>query len=188
MSHIQCHCGAIIHDISDYYSDKAYFIPDTQWFEYLDTLSACGVPPAQFQGNEDEIWHAMTNLTRHCVRHIHQCSGCGRLYVADASGTYHCFKPEFEQTSKCVLTGKLRVGDEVKAAIQENVAAYWNKRTNHSSRLNSYHAALERSENPEPIPETTGTIMVYSDEHPQGADCTGEINRELHELWKKNRK
>ena len=56
---LKCNCGAVIHDNSDSNSDKAHFVPDMQWFEFLDTLSSCGVPPAQFQGNEDEIWHAM---------------------------------------------------------------------------------------------------------------------------------
>ncbi len=154
MSSIGCHCGARIYDISDYLGDKAHFIPDMQWFAYLDTLSSCGVPPAQFQGNEDEIWHAMVALTRHYVRHIHQCSECGRLYVADASGTYHCFKPEFEQISKSVLSGQFRADDEMKAVVRENAAAYWKERTDHLNRLTSYHAALERGENPEPPPGT----------------------------------
>ncbi len=183
MSSIGCHCGARIYDNSDYHTDKAYFIPDMQWFEYCDTLSSCGVPPAQFQGNEDEIWHAMAELTRHFVRNIHQCSVCGRLYVADASGEYHCFKPESDQTSKSVLSGPLHAEEEIKPTIQANTEAYWRKRSDHLDRLSNYHNAIERGENPEPPLGTAGKVTMYSKEHPQGIDCTEQVNKDIHELW-----
>lgn len=55
---LKCNCGAVIHDNLDSNSDKAHFVPDMQWFEFLDTLSSCGVLPAQFQGkSRTNSWH-----------------------------------------------------------------------------------------------------------------------------------
>ena len=141
MSSIKCICGNRIYDNSDQLSYKARFVPDMEWFELLDTLSSSALAPPQFQGNEDELWHALTSLSaRFFRREAFQCNECGRLWVQANSGSFNCFRPESEFVSKDVLSGNARSPDEFKAQIQRDCVAYWGRRIEHHAE--SAHSKL----------------------------------------------
>lgn len=76
---IQCACGEIIVDQTDYLSYKAYIIGDKDYFDFLDAI-------------DDAIESTDTDKGALCVkvrnaeqsRMAWECNSCGRLYFDDA--------------------------------------------------------------------------------------------------------
>jgi hypothetical protein len=76
---LNCRCGELIHDITDYQENKAHFIPDQSWESMHESIA---------DGNSS--WNAASKVRRV----MYQCHNCSRLYVQDQSGNFISFAPE----------------------------------------------------------------------------------------------
>lgn len=78
---IQCACGQIIPDQTDYLPYKGYVIGDKDWFDLWNLIEDIIEGKTTLKTNDEKI---MAVLRADPSRLAYECSGCGRLYLDDA--------------------------------------------------------------------------------------------------------
>jgi len=102
MSWLPCRCGYIFHDNTDFLSFKAHFRADQDTDDFFCQVE--DILKNQKLSAEDKAHEILCVADFHYTNRIlYQCPECGRLFVEDNDGHYHCFMPEPEETNHRLL-------------------------------------------------------------------------------------
>ncbi|AZA98511.1 hypothetical protein EG359_02325 [Chryseobacterium joostei] len=93
MSKIQCNCGQIIPDQSDFIKHKAHFVADQDYFDLLDEI-------------ENREWNDLATRASKYFSEIFQCNSCNSLIVFKDKKRFD-FAPLDKDKSSGILTSYL---------------------------------------------------------------------------------
>ena len=113
---IQCECGNVISDSTDYLPYKAHFVADQDWFELLENIDKRvsnlveAVRLLQDEKAASEIAMRAIMAIRgdigKATRLVYQCPNCGRLLVDDVQYHSQIFVPQDESVPKNLFRSK----------------------------------------------------------------------------------
>ena len=103
---INCECGAMIIDQTDFLPNKAYFIPDQKWFQLLDAMDDAIELSGKSARAKEAACMKMRVLIGGLSKHAWQCSSCGALYLESRNGELQHFKPADDSVSRSILSHK----------------------------------------------------------------------------------
>jgi len=87
----KCKCNHLIVDQTDFLPHKGYFIPDKEWFNFLDSIDEAVEKPGSSSENESELMK-LREMAGRISKIAYQCTNCGRLYLSDSNGELIDFK------------------------------------------------------------------------------------------------
>lgn len=96
MSHINCRCGNILHDITDGIRYKGFIISDREQFDLYDFADEM----IESDDPDRELLAMTFRSNIGCgdsyirMKEIFQCPQCGRVLIETAPGEYAVFTPE----------------------------------------------------------------------------------------------
>lgn len=95
---INCNCGHIIIDNTDYLRHKGYVISDTQWFDFWDAIDHA----IEKTGNspKEKERACMQLRKKNVFKPFWECTNCGKLYVDDKAGNLRAYSPENKTYNK----------------------------------------------------------------------------------------
>ena len=97
-----CYCDYRMHDSTDNVPFKAYVQADedlTRFWEAVDTA----LEAVARGGDRKSAWHQFAKEMIPMRRTMYQCPACGRIYLEDGKGDFHCFVPESGDVPKGLL-------------------------------------------------------------------------------------
>jgi len=97
---IECHCGALIVDQTDDLPQKAYVIPDQEWFGVLEAISAAVERSGPAAEDKSAASRAARAVLWRVARSAWQCRECGRLYMDDEKSILREFLPAEEDVPR----------------------------------------------------------------------------------------
>ena len=113
---IQCECGNVISDSTDYLPHKAHFVADQDWFDLLENIYervSNLVEAVRLLQDEkavsENVMRAIMVIRGDigkATRLIYQCTHCGRLFVDDIQYHSQIFVPQNEAVPKNLLSSK----------------------------------------------------------------------------------
>jgi hypothetical protein len=97
---IECTCGHLIVDTSDYLPHKGHLYPDKLWYPLWDKIDDA----IKNGGSSLKEFESACMKLRHFdkSRHTWQCLECGNLYIDDENGKLNCYIP-VDNASKTIL-------------------------------------------------------------------------------------
>jgi len=78
---INCGCGGVIVDQTDYLPNKGYIIADQDWFDFLDAIDKAVEQSGENEKTKECLCSKISSLAINLTKLIYQCPTCGRLYV-----------------------------------------------------------------------------------------------------------
>lgn len=86
---IKCRCGELIPDTTDHLPNKAYFIGDMDYFDFLDKIDEA------IESNDENREHLCMNVRQALPSRLAwECNSCGRLYLDDEHGNLVEYLPQ----------------------------------------------------------------------------------------------
>ncbi|PCI93479.1 MAG: hypothetical protein COB15_16310 [Flavobacteriales bacterium] len=81
---INCTCGNIIVDQTDYLKNKGYLISDTQWFDFWNDIDNAIEKSGESKKEKEEACMQLRN--QNIFKTLWECTSCGKLYIDDKNG------------------------------------------------------------------------------------------------------
>lgn len=81
---INCTCGNIIVDQTDYLKNKGYLISDTQWFDFWNDIDNAIEKSGESKKEKEEACMQLRN--QNIFKNLWECTSCGKLYIDDKNG------------------------------------------------------------------------------------------------------
>ncbi len=89
---IQCKCGNIIHDDTDFMNDKGYFRSDQDEDDYFTKID--NIIYDESIDYTEITAHIQADLDNHYSRVMYVCKQCGRLFLSNHHGSMNVYVPE----------------------------------------------------------------------------------------------
>jgi hypothetical protein len=104
---IDCHCGAIIIDQTDYLPHKGHLIPDQEWFAIYDAIDEKVIAPlVGGRLDKETAYRRACFFISNSARLMYQCRECGRLYIDDGQAKLQCYLPADGGTAREILRSR----------------------------------------------------------------------------------
>lgn len=112
---VECPCGHLISDSTDYIPYKATLIADQDRFDMLDEIAAAAQRACETTGTgdptrlNDAIFRAVASMLRAHERAAYACSQCGRVLIqkrGEDNYEYESLSPDAGTDSRAILRSK----------------------------------------------------------------------------------
>ena len=103
---LECECGKLIVDQTDFLSFKGYLISDQDYFGYLEAIDEVIEKTGSTKNDKEKACMAVRSLNGQLFKITYQCSDCGSIYISDSDGNFHQYMPKNSLTSKKILQSK----------------------------------------------------------------------------------
>jgi hypothetical protein len=89
---INCACGNVIVDNTDFLKDKGHLISDTQWFDFWESIDdAVEKSGESAKEKEDAVMHLRQEEPSQLMW---ECQQCGKLFFNSKNGDLIIFSPD----------------------------------------------------------------------------------------------
>lgn len=100
---LDCECGKLIVDQTDFLSFKGYVISDQDYSSYLEAIDEAIEKSGPSKNEKEKACMAVRCLAIKYFKTTYQCPDCGRVYISGSDGTFHQYAPNNSFTSKKIL-------------------------------------------------------------------------------------
>ncbi|MBP1967558.1 hypothetical protein [Paenibacillus aceris] len=79
---INCRCGSLIIDQTDYHSNKGYIISDQDYFDLLEIIDNAIEKSGPTPKDKERAVMGIRSLIGGFQKNVYQCFSCGRIYIS----------------------------------------------------------------------------------------------------------